>query len=300
MRRWTICVTALIIAACSPSDQPAGAASWSGEPRPALWKLADADTTVFLFGTVHLLPPDMTWRTPALLAAEAEARAVYLEADTELPPARLAAIIRQTALLAPGQRLWDLLSPDQEAALREAAARLGLPAQLFDTMRPWYASVIVSDAAIRNTGMSLEAGVETQLRQEAQRRGADLRFLETVEDQLSGYTGLSDSIQIALLEATLRDLEDAGEALADLVKAWRQGDDERLTGLVIDEQLTQLPEVYQMVMVRRNAAWAPQIDALLREEAGTFLVAVGAGHLLGPDSVLRMLEGLGHRPERVP
>jgi len=299
MRGWMICVTAIALAACSPADQAVGPGSWSGEPHPALWKLSDADTTVFLFGTVHLLPPDMTWRTPALLTAEAEAKAVYLEADTELPPARLATIVQQTALLEPGRRLWDLLSPAQGATLREAAARFGLPAQVFDTMRPWYASVILSDAAIRGAGMSLEAGVETQLRQQARRTGTDLRFLETVEDQLSAYTRLSDSVQIRLLEATLRDLGEAGMALTDMVKAWRQGDDERLTSLVIDEQLTQLPEVYQMVMVRRNAAWAPQIDTLLRTEAGTFVIAVGAGHLLGPDSVLRMMETLGYRPERV-
>ena len=30
-------------------------------PGPALWKVADKDTTIYLFGTVHALPKDVPW-----------------------------------------------------------------------------------------------------------------------------------------------------------------------------------------------------------------------------------------------
>jgi uncharacterized protein YbaP (TraB family) len=166
-------------------------------------------------------------------------------------------------------------------------------------MRPWYASVMISDAAIREAGFAQDSGVEVLLRAAATAASKQLRFLETVEGQLSAFTVLPDSAQVKMLTASMTDLDATSEALTQMVSAWRSGDDEALARLVIEEQLTTQPEIYETLMVRRNVDWAPQLDALLRNETGVFMIAVGAGHLLGADSVLALMERLGHAPVRV-
>ncbi len=299
-----LAATALVaglVSACGPAAEPAPAApaAYDGPPRPALWKIADADTTIYLFGTIHLLPPALDWETPAFKAAFGEASTVYFEADTDIPPAEIGAIVQRTGILPPADNLSDRLDPGQREALRAAAARFGLSSAALDRMRPWYASVVISDAAIRKAGFDSGSGVENVLRPAAIGAGKALRFLETVEAQLSAYTILPDAVQVRLLDASLKDLDKAGEMLTGMISAWRAGDDKALTARVIDDQLATQPEIYQTLMVRRNAAWAPQLDAIMRNESGVFLVAVGAGHLLGPDSVLKLLEPLGYTPVRV-
>jgi uncharacterized protein YbaP (TraB family) len=300
MRRWIAALTAaLALAACGPAGEAAGPSAYTGPPKPALWKIADADTTIYFFGTIHLLPPALDWQTPAFTTALTEARAVYLEADTEIPAAEINAIVQRTAILPPDQNLSDLLDPAQREALRAAASRLDVSPVALERMRPWYAGVLLSDTAIRETGFAQDYGVEAVLRPAARGAGKELRYLETVDSQLSAYTVLPNEVQVRLLDDTVKELGTASASLTEMVNAWRAGDDATLSRLVIDEQLATQPEIYETLMVRRNAAWAPKLDTVMRSETGTLLVAVGAGHLLGPDSVLVQMERLGYRPERV-
>lgn len=299
MRCWIAALTVLTLAACGPEGEAGDPSAWPGAPKPALWKIADADTTLYLFGTIHLLPPSLDWQTPAFTAALTEARAVYLEADTEIPAAEINAIVRRTAMLPPDQNLSDLLTPAQQEALRAAAGRLDVSPVALERMRPWYAGVLLSDVAIRNTGFAQAYGVEAVLRPAARNAGKEIRYLETVDAQLSAYTILPNDVQVRLLDATVKELDTAGPSLTEMVNAWRSGDDATLARLVVDEQLATQPEIYETLMVRRNAAWAPRLDTVMRQETGTFLVAVGAGHLLGPDSVIVLMERLGHQPKRV-
>lgn len=299
MRRLIAGCLALLAAACGRAGEAGDPSAWPGEPRPALWKIADADTTIYLFGTIHLLPPALAWQTPAFSAALTEARAVYLEADTDIPAAEINAILQRTAMLAPDQTLSDLLTPAQQDALRTAARRLNVSPLALERMRPWYASIFLSDVAIRNNGFAQEYGIEAVLRPAARNAGKELRYLETVDAQLSAYTLLPNDVQVRLLDATVKELDMAGPSLTEMVNAWRTGDDAALTRLVIDDELSTQPEIYETLMIRRNAAWAPQLDAVMRSEVGTLLVAVGAGHLLGEGSLIVLMEGLGYRAVRV-
>lgn len=303
MRRFIVGLGALALsalAACGPAEEAVPIpAVYTGPPKPALWKIADADTTIYLFGTMHLLPPDLHWETPAFNQAFTEAGTLYLEADTNLPPAEIQAIILRTGMLPPDRNLSDLLDPAQQEALRAAAARLDIPSVALDRMRPWYASIMLSEAAIRGSGFEQDSGIEVILRPAAVGAGKELRFLETVDGQLSAFTTLSDAVQVKMLIASLADIDNTADGLTQMVSAWRSGDDATLARLVVDEQLATQPEVYETLMVRRNSAWAPQLDALLDNETGVFMVAVGAGHLQGADSVLALMERLGHTPVRV-
>ncbi|OYX47032.1 MAG: hypothetical protein B7Y90_13750 [Alphaproteobacteria bacterium 32-64-14] len=295
-----VVVAAFMLAACGRAeDATAPTVDTTRPPKPALWKIADADTTIYVFGTIHLLPRGMEWQTPAFTGALKEARAVYLEADSNLAPAQINALVQRIGMLPPSERLSEKLDDAQREALRAAAVRFDIPQIALEQMRPWYASVMISDAAIRRAGFEQDSGIESLLRPAARDAGKEMRYLETVEAQLSAYTTLPEAVQVKVLAASLADLDNAAGAVTEMVTAWRSGDDAALSRLVIDEQLASQPEIYESLMVRRNQNWAPQLDAVMRTESGVFLVAVGAGHLLGPDSVLAQMERLGHPASRV-
>ena len=54
-----------------------------------------------------------------------------------------------------------------------------------------------------------------------------------------------------------------------------------------------------LLLRTRNANWARQITELMETESGTFFIAVGAAHLIGPESVQSILRSQGERAERV-
>jgi uncharacterized protein len=266
---------------------------------PALWRVADADTTVYLFGSIHMLPPGASWRSGAVDRALAEAPVVYFEADVLGDPAGMMSLVERLGRLPKSQTLSAQMSPDQSLALGAVAARLGLSRAALETMQPWYAAVVISDAAIRAAGYGSEAGVDTQLRQDATGAGKQLRFLETVEQQLSALATLPADVQLAYLGLTLDEADNVKPLLARMVEAWRCGDVDTLARALIAEDMARLPALEEALLIRRNAAWASSIAELIENEPGAFFIAVGAAHLIGDGSVQTELVMHGRVAERV-
>lgn len=301
MTLWKAAVFALVaLGACGEPEPEAPATPVvEAPPKPAMWKVSDEDTTVYLFGTVHVLPPKLTWHSPAVDKALDEAKAIYFETDTESDPIAFREIVNRLGLYEPSQRLSDRLELEDLELLRSALAKLDLPLVAIETMRPWYAGVVISEAVVRKAGYDVSSGVESLMRPAARKAGKEIRFLETVEDQMSAFATLPETTQIKFLIGGLKEIDNAGKELGDLVSAWKTGDVDALARLLIDEDIGTIPELHDALLTHRNANWAPEIDALLKSETGTFLVAVGAAHLIGENSVLEMLKPLGHAPERV-
>lgn len=303
MNNWVRCSASLVLAAAAVilaacSRETAGPEA--GPPaKPALWRVADADTTVYLFGSIHMLPPGASWRSDPVDRALADASAVYFEADVLGDPAGMAALVERLGRLPPPQTLSERLSPEQSLALGAVAARLGLSRSALDTMQPWYAAVVVSDAAIRAAGYGPDAGVDTQLRQDATAAGKQLRFLETVEQQLSALASLPSDVQLDYLHLTLTESDEVKVPLARMVAAWRDGDVATLARVLIEEDLARLPALEDALLLRRNADWTDRIDALLDAEPGAFFVTVGAAHVVGDASVQAGLASRGRVIERL-
>ena len=283
--------TSGLAASCSADS---GGPQASTDPaRPALWQISDADTTVYLLGTIHMLPAGATWRSAAVDDALANSGAAYFETDVEGDPRARTELVQRLGLLDPPRRLSDALTADQKSALAAAAARVGYPLSVLETQRPWFAAVTLSDAAIRGAGYSSDAGVENLLRRDTAAAGKDIRFLETMERQLSALSDLPEAVQVRYLAYSVADIETVGPTLKRMVNAWRTGDVEALSRLLIDEDMARLPELQDALLTRRNAEWAAQLRSLLDTEPGHFFVAVGAAHFSGKDSLLVQLQRLG-------
>jgi uncharacterized protein YbaP (TraB family) len=97
---------------------------------------------------------------------------------------------------------------------------------------------------------------------------------------------------MALLRSTLQDYDQAPVELDRMVAEWAKGDTENLGKMLVDEMKGASPALYDEILTKRNANWAVKIEEMLKG-SGTVFIAVGAGHLIGPDSVQVQLKARG-------
>lgn len=259
---------------------------------PPVWVVRDADSEMVLFGSIHVLPPGLAWRPAALDAALNQAEDLWFELPvdtaTEQETARLAATL---GFLPPGQSLFALLPPADASQLARLADTYGVDKAVLDRLKPWFAEVALAAALYQKAGASAGSGVEASVSATAPvtiRR----RALETPAQQLSLFDQSSLEDQFASLRASMEEIDAEPTAFMALVKAWADGDTAELARETDSLRLAS-PGLYRRLVTDRNAAWARILDARLKGQGRT-VVVVGAGHLVGEDSLPAHLRALGY------
>jgi len=260
--------------------------------RPALWVVKRADATIYLFGTVHLLPNDTDWRYPALDRALAASDSLTIEL-TDDGPAHMQALVLQYGL-DPTHPLADKLSPRENAALASAAQTAGVPGgvRTLQIMRPWLAALTLAVTPLLKAGLDPAHGVDKLLKAQMLAAGKPVDGLETAEQQIRFLADLPPAVELAFLRATLHDANQGSSELTALIGAWKAGDTAAIARLEDEDLRQREPALYQRLLVERNRSWAGKIAAML-QKPGTVFIAVGAAHLAGPDSVQAQLRKLG-------
>lgn len=260
---------------------------------PALWRIADEDSVIWLYGTVHVLPPEARWRGERFEAAFASADELVTETDASAAATQaFQALARRYGMLPEGERLTLTLAPEDRARLARVVHALDLDPGAVDRLRPWLAALQLSLAHARRRGHSVEGGVETVLLAEARAQGKRISFLETPEQQVRVLADLSEDAQIRFLSVTLSQIEEDETTLDALDRVWIAGDAEAL-GRLLDAQWAQAgDELHRAVILRRNEAWADVIVQRLEGSTDVF-VAVGAAHLVGDGNVVELLRARG-------
>lgn len=258
---------------------------------PALWVVRDADSTLYLFGTVHVLRPTTAWGSPRVDAAFDSADQIWFEISNPDDQAALMPLIQQHGI-SPDRPLSSLLTAEEMTALNAAAAAAGLPAGQIDIFRPWFAGLALSVAPLVRAGYDPQSGVELVLKARAEAAGKPIQGLETIDKQIGILAGMPEADQLAFLRSLLESWEDATVEVDRMVEAWASGDVATLAAVAVDDMQSETPELYGALLVRRNTDWADQIQTLL-EGSGTIFMAVGAAHLAGDDSVQEILEDRG-------
>tara|TARA_B100000678_G_C18211284_1_gene503445 strand:+ start:361 stop:1422 length:1062 start_codon:yes stop_codon:yes gene_type:complete len=268
----------------------------SGSGSPALWTLSDEDTTIHLFGTVHLMRPDVEWRTDEFSEKFDAADLIVLELDMESEEGQKAVArdFMSRGFYGDGRTLSGQLSEEDRTALEDAIAPLNLPLAALDPMEPWMAAVNLSVLQLQADGFDPNAGIEQVLIADAREDGKEFAFLETAGDQGAIFDNLPEDTQKTYLYETAIMLDETSRMLDQVIEEWSDGDVEGLGVLVANPETEGGDGVYDALFVNRNAKWVPQIEDLLDEHEGTVFVAVGAGHLAGPDSVINMLRDKGY------
>lgn len=267
----------------------------AGAKGPAVWRLADADSDVVLFGTVHILPPDLKWRSPALDRAFAEADTVWFETETDAAAqSRIAALIRTLGENKPGVTLTSLLPTADQRDLAAACQKLRIDCALMQKARPWLAAVQLSVAYVLAQGQAPDSGVERVLEAEAQQAGKIRNYFETTEQQLTFFANLPMDVEIGFLRSTLKEILQSSDTASAMNRAWALGDTATLEAYLSEMTKEAGPEIYAALIVDRNRAWTEEIDRIMKGRGKVF-IAVGAAHLLGPDSVPAMLRAKGYK-----
>lgn len=268
--------------------------------QPAFWVVKDADSTIYLLGTVHLLKPDTVWKTDKLLAAMNSADQLWLELPTTDPQAmapEMMALVTKYGL-SPGQPLSKDLTPEELKTLDEAAKLAGLTASQLNVFRPWFAALTISNAAMARAGYDPSSGVDTNVEALFKERGIKPNGLETAEEQIKVFGGMTRDQELAYLRETMEEYQNAATELDKMVNDWSTGDIAGLEEMFVTDIKGDSPELYDALLKNRNANWTVKIEDMLKGKGATF-IAVGAGHLIGPDSVLAMLKAKGIESERV-
>lgn len=268
--------------------------------QPAFWAVKDADSTIYLLGTVHLLKPDTQWRTPQLDAAIAEAKELWLELASTNPEkmaGEMMPLIAQYGL-SPTRRLSADLSADEMKTLDEAAKLSGLTGAQLDMFRPWFAALTISTSAMTHAGYDPMSGVDSKIEGIFGERGITPKGLETAEQQIKVFAGMSREDELDYLRQTIEDYREASVELDKMVTHWATGDIAAMEEMFVTEMKDEDADLYAALLTNRNANWVVEIENLLKG-SGTTFIAVGAGHLIGPDSVIAMLDAKGIKAERV-
>ncbi|HOB14042.1 MAG TPA: TraB/GumN family protein [Novosphingobium sp.] len=263
--------------------------------KPALWKISDADTTIYLFGTIHLLPKGIEWFDGPVANAFEKADILVTEIP-EVPEAETIAMTLKHGTLPQGQSLRGLMSAEERGKYESAMATMGLPPAVFDRYKPWFASMALAIFPLQKAGYSMENGIENQLDKRNKDLGRPRIGLETLDYQLGIFDSLPPEVQKAYLFAVIDALPTMTQDIQKMVDAWAKGDVDSLAALLNAE--TDDPVLYDALLTQRNRNWAVWIDKRL-DQPGTVFIAVGAGHLGGNNSVQEFLDRAGIRSARV-
>ncbi len=261
---------------------------------PAMWKVSDADSDVYLFGSIHVFSQQVDWRTPQFDEVLVRADHVYFELVLDMEAySTIAQLMLLDGRIRDGSTLWDLLGPERTEIFTAAVESAGTPAATFERMQPWMAEIMLSGGSV--SGM--KAGVELVL--DAELEAARKRGFETMGEQMQLFSGLPLDQQIDNLMDSVGQLSaGAGEQIEQMTAAWQAGDIDALQA-ILDEALGGVDGPrYSRLITERNQRWVGQIETILADNDGA-LVVVGAGHLVGPVGVPTLLAARGYKVERV-
>jgi hypothetical protein len=294
-----LALAALFVTGCkaTPPAETTAPAPQADMARPAMWKMADSDTTIYLLGTIHLLPKDLDWVTPEIEKAAQASAELVLEVPDVDDPQRTAQTFMSLALSPDLPPLAERLPENQRAGLASLIEKSGVPAIVLDRFETWAAAITLTGGMMKDLGVSADLGVERILSSQFKQAGKPVLGLETGEQQLGYFDALPEPAQRTFLTSLVEEQADMKTEFDKMLAAWSTGDVKAIA-ISFDDELRLSKELADVLIRKRNANWSEWL-AKRMDKPGTLFVAVGAGHLAGDDSVQEMLEDRGLKVVRV-
>jgi uncharacterized protein YbaP (TraB family) len=263
-----------------------------------VWAIRGAHNTVYLAGSVHLLPAQDAALPPGFTRAYADSAKLVMELDLgKLDPLGAAGWMVENGSLPEGKSLAGVIGAQRYLRVTAAASELGLPLEMLERQAPWVVGLELTELEYAHLGFDPQQGVEQQLLRRAQSDGKPTAGLESLDQELSGLAALSPADQLRLLDQTLNELKDSPGEVDEVLRAWRSGDAAALAKL-LGEEYSSFPALYRPLVTARNERWLPQLEALLRDRDNS-LVVVGALHLVGDGGLLELLRRDGFTAQQL-
>jgi uncharacterized protein len=265
--------------------------------KPALWKVADKDTTIYLFGTIHYLPKGLKWRTAKFDKALDQSAELVLETADLDDPEKIGAMFVKAAVSPGTPPIAQRIPADRMAKLYALADTAKMPRASLDQLDTWAVALGLATSAIQQSGLDPDLGAESVLQAAFKAARKPVSGLETSEQQLEFFDGLPEAAQRVFLVSLIDESSDLKTEAAEMLQSWGKGDQQAIA-LSFDDELRLSPELMDTLLRKRNANWTQWITKRL-EKPGTIMVAVGAGHLAGEESVQTMLAKRGVKAKRI-
>ncbi len=266
--------------------------------KPAIWRLDRGDASLYLLGSVHLLPDNINWYGGSIEQIVNDADEVVFEVHlTPEKESRSTQIVLANGIFQNGDTLNNHLEPEEYETLISLAQSYGIPGSAISSFKPWYASIVLSVSAIVKQGWNPNSGVDKSIEKIAAVQNKTISELETVEFQMSTLYDHPLDVQAAMLKDTLVQLKDINAVTLEMVDAWASGDAERMNVAFLEPMKLQ-EEIYEKLVLQRNSNWIPVIEKLFAKDQVTLVVA-GVAHFIGDDGVIGMLEEKGYKVIRV-
>lgn len=270
----------------------------SAEDDVFLWQVESTSNTVYLLGSIHLLRETDYPLSQPIQAAFEDAEAVVFEIDIaeSKSPQAVETFVQAALPDRPDEVLYNALDSETYRLAEETMAEIGLPFTGFNSFEPWVLYLSLVDMQALQLGFEPAYGVDAYFFERANLASKDILTLETVEEQVGFFDGLSAPIQADLVRQTLLELDTFETSMETMVAAWKSGDVSAFESVVLDG-VANFPEVYDALLVQRNQNWIADIESFI-DRSDDYLVVVGAAHLVGEDSVIQLLQDKGYIVEQ--
>ena len=266
------------------------------QAKPALWVVKDDDTTIYLFGTIHLLPKDVVWFQQPVKDALASSDALVLEI-IEPSMGQAMQLMNKYGNATDGILLRDRLDTETRANYETQMKAAGLPVAAFDTRQPWLAQLTLYAMILMKDGWDPASGAESVLTKAAKAANKPILELENADEQFAILSSASMDDQVKTLADTVNKPDEVKGLMAGILVHWMAGDPDAL-GLAMEQSMGEGSAFEAELLTKRNANWTVWLDKRM-DEPGTIFVAVGAAHLAGRNSVQSMLAKEGHFAQRM-
>jgi uncharacterized protein YbaP (TraB family) len=262
--------------------------------KSCLWSFTAQSSRIHLLGSLHFFKQDAFPLAASIERAYNDSQRLVFETDLDaMQDPAVQARMMALGMYPEGQNLWQNLDPGTRQLLEKKMTEFGMPLEAFSKFKPWFVAIQIEIVQLLRLGFSPQYGIDVHFFDRAKSAGKEIRFLESTEFQINLFGSMDKQDQNAFIKQTLKELELSDELAAGLVKFWKAGDASRLYDL-LSKSFKNYPGLYDRLLIQRNKKWVKEIEGMLRENKNILFV-VGAGHLVGPDSVIDLLGKKGYR-----
>ncbi len=269
-----------------------------GSERNFLWRVESGAGRVYILGSVHLAYPGLYPLSPTIMTAFDESAALAVEVNTEeLPPGTMERFLMLYGLSDDPRPLIDRVSPKTRKELEQS----GLYDRRYDRLTPWLAALTIQLEVMRQNGFEPRYGLDRYFIDRAEERAMDIVELESIDDQMNLLVEMNEEEADIFLRSAVEEMERLPDLMNGFLDTWRQGDSPAFARLFFEEY-DKYPEMLPLLdkmIHQRNRRMAFEIDKLIKRRDRVYFVVVGAGHLVGEDSVLSLLADEGHHIEQL-
>lgn len=284
-------LTAIFIATAAPLQAKTAAVQQGA--KSCLWSVETQSNKIYILGSLHLLKPDDYPLSATIDKAYADSQLVVFETDIEkMQQPEMLMKIQELSLYPEGENLLQHIDTSTRKLLQKKMADLGLPLSIYVRFKPWLVATDLAVRQLNQLGFNPIYGVDVYFFNKAKADGKEVGFLEPAEFQINLLGNMVAQDQNDFLSQTLKDLEVVNDLAGDLIRAWKDGDAAKLHELLY-KSFRDYPELYERLLIQRNRKWIKEIEGAMHRSKNVLFV-VGAGHLVGPQSVVDLLQKKGY------